>query len=228
MLPINAMASEATYESNTDCVVVDDGNIRTAVASDNTAEYTVSFDRTNSTLTVSVRNLQSDEIQSVTITAEDTSSDVPARLQIERTTVAKFKYMIWTDSTYSWFLERPKLSDEGTGTYYFACYENKSNTEYLRVYKNAVDEMKILETELYAKEAAKISQLFISGLSAIYSIKTGGLISASALTVLMESLDIIGEAAVAAEKVNIGFSNCLLAIEDVFYNTDNTFYPEYV
>ena len=216
---------EMHCEDETSIVVTDDGVVRTVVSCDGVIEYTMTFDRIADAVSISSRDIQTGEVHDVTLVVEHHSVDVPhARATIEMTTLAKFKYVVKTGSRNEWYLERPKLSDEGTGTFYFMCWENNSNETYLNTYKTAVNNMSVYEANLSAKQTTEVVDTLLMIFLAGATIATDGVLTPSLISSGIALAGVQESAKVAAQQVAIGFNDCMFAIEDVFYHTDNTHY----
>lgn len=196
--------------------------VRTGSAISGTIEYTVVYDTINDTISFTERNLQSGNVSSDTQSISDTTTTlINPRATIDQDTSSGFRYLITTGATYEWHLERPKAKEEGTGRYYFECYENSSNESELELFRDEVSTLASNEVTLRGKTTTAMATSFFTGLLAGFSVASGGILAPLAITTLIATVGLTGDAMVAAEIVAIQCNDCMYAIEDVYWATDN-------
>jgi hypothetical protein len=113
VLPMNALAASATKAGTTPVELTEIDGVRTAISSDGKSEYTVVVNKNDNTISMSVRNLVTDEIESASM---DLSNDIsltgiisPRAVTIQKDTYSGYKYIQNTGTRNEWRLERPKL-----------------------------------------------------------------------------------------------------------------------
>jgi len=222
LVPVGATRSSDINDAPTLTVA---NGIRTAVSRDSTLEYTVIYNQPNNTISVSVRNLRDNSVRSSgELTIPYTASSSPCRLFIEQDTMFGFYYGIKTGTTFEWELQRPKTDAEGeSGRYYFKVWENASNRNELDVFKTEVDDLYSKQVTLIADTSNALFSAFASGILAAFAATTGVLSDAAINTVILAvgvGTNAVKDYRLAGNQCN----SCFLAIERVFYASDNRHY----
>lgn len=196
--------------------------VRTAISSDDYAEYTISFDRNAMALSIVIKELSTGTETSTTVYASDIELMSLTRASSSVYTSSLYAYERTKSSTGTeWYLQRPKMESEGEGSYYFKCWENNSNSSELNAFKVAVEDLYQKETELVAAAGALSGTMFVTGILGLFiSAGTAGL-AAPAVAALIASIGLTGPAVIAADAVALQCNTCFEKIEDVFYATDN-------
>ena len=225
ILQSGAFASAKNYEDEnmSPTVEVEELNgVRTAVSSDDYAEYTISFDKNEMSLSITVKDLSTGTENSTTVHANDIKQTPQTRASSSIYTTSLYAYRRTKTSTGTeWYLQRPKIGNEGKGSYYFKCWQNASNGTKLTLFRNAVETLSEREAALAGAAGAQAASLFITGiLGLLISAGTAGL-AATAIGALISSLALTGPSVSAARAVSLQCNTCFERIEDVYYATDN-------
>ena len=197
--------------------------VRTVKTSDTTAEYTVINDKNTHTITVIVKDLKTGKSSSASTMAGELvnlSSSLERALTVEQDTVNGFQYIVTTGTQNEWYLTRPKQEGEGEGRYYFKCWENDSNSRELAVFKTAVDNVATGEAVLLEVATRAVVVDLAAAIMTAFAATTGTLSSAT-IAAILTALELTGRTFVVAEVVATRCNTCMLAIDDVYYNTDN-------
>lgn len=226
ILQTSAFASTNNYESDNyliPAVEVEEVNgVRTAISSDDYTEYTVSVDRNTMSLSIVVKDLSTGTETSSTIYVNDIALMSQASVPSSVYTANQYAYEKTQSSTgMEWYLQRPKMKSEGTGAYYFKCWENNSNSAKLTAFESAVKNLSQKEADLAGAAGAEAAALFITGILGFFI--SGGItaLAAPAVAALMAACDFAGPAITAGKAVTLQCTNCYEAIEAVYYATDN-------
>ena len=225
ILQTGAFASAKNYEGDNmiPAVEVEEVNgVRTAISSDDYAEYTISFDRNAMSLSIVVKELSTGTETSTTVHASDIELMPLTRASSSVYTGSLYEYERTKSSTRTeWYLQRPKMESEGTGSYYFKCWENNSNSSELTLFKNAVEDLSQKEADLIGTAGTQSATLFVTGVLGLFiSAGTAGL-AAPAIAALIASIALTGPSVNAANAVALQCNTCFEKIEDVYYATDN-------
>lgn len=226
-LSVPVFASEVSENSGDEIVLIKEENgVRTVVAKDDKNEYTVIYDLNHETITFTERSLLTDTESSATVSVADVREQysVERAVTISQDTDSGFLYRKTTGSPNQWRLTRPKLKDEGTGRFYFMCNENSSNKSYLSAFMSAVNTLANNEATLESKAGSAKFASFITGVLAGFAIGTGGTLAPAAISALLVTAGLTGDAKAAAEVVANQCNVCMSAYFDVFNNTDNIYY----
>lgn len=219
-------AALATESRRIDTVSVTEINgVRTVKSSDHINEYTVINDTNNHTMTVAFKNIQTGEVTSSSMSTSSavglSSYILPFAMNIGESTSNGFEYSITTGTKNEWYLVRPMMESEGDGRYYFKCWENKSNSDYLEIFRTNVDDLSLKETELITEGGAAAFADFVTGIALGINVLSGGTLTIGYIAAVVVAAGLTGNAAVLAEAVGDLCNSCLLAIENVWNKTDN-------
>lgn len=225
ILQTGAFASAKKYEGDNTipAVEVEDVNgVRTVISSDNYAEYTISFDENAMSLSIIVRELSTGTETFYTVHANDIELMSLTRASSSVSTGSLYAYERTSISAQTeWYLQRPKMEDEGTGSYYFKCWENDSNSSELILFQDAVHNLSQKEADLIGSAGAQAASMFVLGVLGLFiTAGTAGL-GTTAIGALISSLGFTSAAASDSRAVSLQCITCFERIEDVYYETDN-------
>jgi hypothetical protein len=100
-------------------------------------------------------------------------------------------------------------------------WENSSNVTQANAFKDSVHTLAVLETSFASKTTtAGVSALFAGILSGM-AVASAGILSAAAIAALISTASLTGTAATAGREVANQNNNCMMAIDDCYYATDN-------
>ena len=225
-LSMPAFAAETVSSNNTQMIpeveVEEVNGVRTAISSDDYAEYTISFDRNAMSLSIVIKELSTGTETSTTVYASDIELMSLTRASSSVYTTSLYAYERTKSSTRTeWYLQRPKQASEGEGSFYFKCWENNSNSSELDEFKKAVETLSQKEAELTAAAGVLSGTMLVTGVLGLFiSAGTAGL-AAPAVAALIASIGLTGPAAIAANAVALQCNTCFEKIENVYYATDN-------
>ena len=230
IMMLSRVSAFATYESNMnmETQVYETDTTITAVTVDYGLglELTSTYDIDSKTINSTYTNINTgEEISSITYEVETSVPQISVNsVEIEKSTDLNYKYIIRRSN--EWYLQRPKLEDEGTGAYYFCTDRNDSNRDYLEDFRNAVDDLADKEEILASKTSDYNMNIFITALltAAIAIPGAGGIFTALAVSNALQLSGLELDAAEAAQDVADAGNVCFIAIEDVYYNTDNMYF----
>lgn len=225
---LSGASAFATYESSVETLVYETDKTITVVTTDYDLdlELTSTYDIVSETINSTYTDISSGEV--VSSKTCEVGAFVPQisinSVQIEKTTDLGYRYIIRRSN--EWFLQRPRMADESTGAYYFCTDRNDSNRDYLENYKNAVDDLADKEDILASKTSEYEMNIFITALltAAIAVPGAGGIFTALAVTNALQLSGLEMAAAEAGQDVADAGNECFIAIEDVYYNTDNMYF----
>lgn len=225
ILQIIPFASAKNYEDDNmipEVEVEEVNGVRTAISSDDNAEYTISFDRNAMSLTIVIKELSTGTETSTTVYASDVELMSLARASSSVYTTSLYAYERTKSSTGTeWYLQRPKQEHEGEGAFYFKCWENSSNSTQINDFKTAVETLSQKEAELTAAAGVLSGTMLVTGVLGLFiSAGTAGL-AGPAVAALITSIGLTGPAALAAHAVALQCKTCFEKIEDVYYATNN-------
>jgi len=209
--------------------VTDDNGIRTIVTADEASEYTVVYDQNRNTITMTERNLETGVSNTVSTNIHENMSLVTEgsalrAATIDQDTNSGFRYIKTTGRPNEWHLERPKMENEGTGRFYFKCYENTSNSSNLDTFKSSVTTLANNEATLKNKSNSSQFSAFVAGLLSGFAIGSGGTLAPAAISAIIIAANLTGEAQAAAEVVANQCNICMSDYMDTFNETDNVHY----
>lgn len=217
-----AFATDLSITSPYSLSTTEADGVRTAVTRDDTTEYIVVYDTINETVQYSERNLQTGIVTSGDAVKVNNYQSISSRSTISLNTNSGFEYTEWTGRQNEWELERPKTQKEGSGRYYFKLYENNSNTNQVRSFKNEVNTLSNKEAEFKNLTTLALLSSLGAGVISGFAVATAGLLTDAAIAAIVAATGASGTAAVAGKAVGTQCNNCMIAIEDVWHSTDNT------
>lgn len=201
--------------------IVETNGVRTATVSNETSTYTVTLDTLNNTICVSVTDHKTGAVTFGT-TMSTIISPMATRgvsSTIHQDTYSNYEYDIYLGNPREWNLERPK--DDGNGQYYFKVYENSSNEDELDVWFDAVNELNDQEIDAICDYGAALILAAIAGFLSGMSVASGGILTPTAVAAVIAAVGATGAAAVSIAQIATCCNECRLAIDDVYYATDN-------
>jgi hypothetical protein len=142
------------------------------------------------------------------------------RSTISQSTGCNFKYVINTGTTNEWALYRPR-NDGTSGTYYFKIYENASNTSQANNFMSNVNTLSNKEAAYYAAATATVVAATFAGFMVGFATGTAGALAPAAIAAIVAAAGAAGAAAVAGQAVGTQCNNCMYAIDNVYYATNN-------
>ncbi len=221
-LPTFTLAVNDELVTESVVIVTEENGVRTGSSTSGNYEYIVVYDTVQNTISCSERNLLTNSTRCCEVNITDIKLPMNGtRVTIDQNTSSGFRCKIITGPTYNWHLERPKSDGEGTGRYYFECYENSSNETELETFRSEVSTLALNEATLYSKITSMLFSSFVSALLAMISVATDGILLPSAIASIISTVGLTGEAAAAGQVVAIQCNNCMYAIENVYWATDN-------
>lgn len=189
--------------------------------------YTTVINEENQTVQAILENTVTGEITygPVVSYAEETSATpLVFGADIHQDTFLNFEYDIWTTNPREWNLERP--SQDFFGQYYFRCYENSSNAEYLRTWKDDVDALNSAEWAAIPLIGMAGFNIVKAAIASYAAITTGGVLTAGAIASIKAAGKWSASAAIAVGVVCSTYNNCALSYSDVLNHTDNYHYDK--
>jgi len=217
-----ASSSTAFAAGNRIPVSVDEiDGVRTVITVDETTEYTVIYDMVNNTMQYSERDIQTNTVtSSEAVEIEQQSLSWILATTVSKDTTSGFKYVVITGTKTEWELQRPR-NDGTSGRYYFKCYANSSNSTELATFKTEVNTLSNNEATFRTLTTTSTLANLGAGFIAGFAIASAGILSAAAITAIVAAAGATGAAVAAGEAVGTQCNNCMLAIDAVYYATDN-------
>lgn len=191
------------------------GGVRTAVTSDGTYEYIVTFDTVDNTMQMSIKNMKTGDIKNGPAISCKNDVAQQTREKIHQDTFSNFEYDIYIGSPNKWRLERPKGA---FSQYYFEINENSSNQNRLNTYRSAVDTLNTQEVKAISMGGTAMvttaAAAFVSGMA----VASGGVLTPEAIASVVAAVGANGAMAIEISEMGNCCNNCLYAYMDVFNN----------
>ena len=188
LLTMSVSAFAAETEPYNTLVLKDTEAVRITQTSDDDFTYVATYDKINNTVQlVQTDNLTGEEnvgeiAQIQTLTTDNTPQ---VRASLEEKTFTNYEYEKTYGTPNKWELRRP--GDNAFNWIYFQTYETSSNKEYLKAFKDAVDDINVQEGAIVTSLGMAGLSYLAAGAAGAGAIFTGGTLSAAAWGALLSA-----------------------------------------